>query len=134
MSYDLKTYFKNVYKRLSAIPKCLKKHLPLRLIFLCDVDIDSIPTRTIFLHPFGICINQDTKIGKNCDIRHGATLGRRNVRGSEPERIILGDNVLIGCNASILGNVRIGNNVIVGAHALVLKDVPDEARIKGVWK
>ncbi|MCK9576521.1 MAG: hypothetical protein M0R51_11410 [Clostridia bacterium] len=51
-----------------------------------------------------------------------------------PEKIVIGNNVFIGCNASVLGNVKIGNNVIIGAHALILKDVPDRMKIKGLWK
>jgi serine O-acetyltransferase len=103
------------------------------LVFLCDVDIDSVPRGTAFGHPFGICINSGTQIGKNCDIRHGVTLGKINPKGG-PERIVIGDDVFIGCNASVLGSVTIGDNCIIGAHALVLKDVPAGERVRGVWK
>jgi len=103
------------------------------LVFLCDVDIDSVPRGTFFGHPFGISINPGTEIGKNCDIRHGVTLGKVNPEGPA-EKIAVGDNVFIGCNASILGNVRVGNGAVIGAHALVLKDVPENERVKGVWK
>lgn len=107
--------------------------MPLRLVFLCDVDIDSIPRGTFFGHPFGICINAGTVIGKNCDIRHGVTLGKINPRGP-PEKITLGDNVFVGCNAIILGNVTIGDNAVIGAGAKVFKDVPENIKVKETWK
>ncbi len=129
----VKTLLRKRIKNITDMAKCLNKRLPLRLVFLCDVDIDSIPRGTAFGHPFGICINAGTQIGKGCDIRHGVTLGKINPKG-EPEKIILGDNVFVGCNASVLGNVKIGNNAVIGAHALVLRDVPDGVKIKGLWK
>ena len=129
----IKTLFRKRVKNIVDIAKCLNKRLPLRLIFLCDVDIDSIPRGTAFGHPFGICINSGTQIGKGCDIRHGVTLGKINPKG-DPEKITVGNNVFIGCNASVLGQVTIGDNVIIGAHALVLKDVPNGMKIKGLWK
>jgi len=129
----IKTLVRKRVKNIVDISKCLNKRLPLRLVFLCDVDIDSIPRGTFFGHPFGICINAGTQIGKGCDIRHGVTLGKVNPKG-KPEKITIGNNVFIGCNASVLGNVKIGSNATIGAHALVLKDVPDGMKIKGLWK
>lgn len=133
--FDINMFLRKSLKNVRNVIKCKQKGLPLKLVFLCDVDIDSIPAGTKFSHPFSICINAGAKIGKHCDIRQGVTLG-----GREPyntlihEKIVIGDNVFIGCNSSILGNVKIGNNVIVGAHALVLADVPDNTTVTGVWK
>jgi serine acetyltransferase len=103
-------------------------------LFLCDVDIDSIPHGTKISHPYGICINRGVVIGKNVDIRHGVTIGNKSPNNKIIECAVIGDNVFVGCNASILGNVHIGNGAIIGAHALVLKDVPAYAIVKGVWK
>lgn len=47
-------------------------------------------------------------------------------------KIVIGDNVFIGANATILYDVNIGNNVIIAAGALVNKDVPDHAIVGGV--
>ena len=41
------------------------------------------------------------------------------------------DNVFIGCNTTILGNVRIGSNVIIGAGSVVTKDIPDNSLVVG---
>ena len=44
----------------------------------------------------------------------------------------LGNNIVVGCNASILGNIKIGDNVRVGAGSVVLKDVPSDCTVVGV--
>ena len=44
----------------------------------------------------------------------------------------LGNHVVVGCGAAILGNITIGNNVRVGAGSVVLKDVPDDCTVVGV--
>ena len=46
--------------------------------------------------------------------------------------ILIGDNVFIGCNSTILYDVKIGNNVIIGAGSLVNKDIPDGSVAAGV--
>ena len=134
-SYDLRTFTKKQIRDFVKLWKCLKKRLPLRLVFLCDCDIDAIPPGTRFSHPFGICINAGTRVGKNVDIRHGVTIGTKDIKNNHILPCAeIGDNVFIGCNASILGSVRIGNNAIIGAHALVLADVPENTTVVGTWK
>ncbi len=46
-------------------------------------------------------------------------------------RPIIGDNVSLGCNVTILGGIHIGNNVTVGAGSVVVKDVPDNCIVAG---
>ena len=77
-------------------------------------------------HPFCIVINGAAVIGKNCTILHGVTIGI----GSNGIPTI-GDNVYIGCGATIIGDVHIGNNCKIGANAVVLKDVPDNCTAVG---
>jgi len=76
---------------------------------------------SIFIHP-------DTKIGANCTLRQGVTIGNRHVDGPVP---VLGDNVEIGAYAQILGGVRIGNNCRIGAMSVVLTDMPDDSTAVG---
>lgn len=47
------------------------------------------------------------------------------------ERPIIGDNVSLGANVTIMGGVHIGNNVVVGAGSVVVKDVPDNCIVAG---
>lgn len=74
------------------------------------------------IYHFGnIFINPRVKLGANCTIRQGVTLGNRSDGGPVP---IIGNNVDLGAYAQVFGDVRIGNNCKIGAMAVVLKDVP----------
>lgn len=77
---------------------------------------------SIFIHP-------DARIGANCTLRHGVTIGNRVEGGGVP---VLGNNVELGAYAQVLGGVRIGNDCRIGAMSLVLCDVPDGCTAVGV--
>ena len=81
-------------------------------------------------HFGGIFVNREAKIGRNCCISHGVTIGdaRRGRRKGAPT---IGDNVFIGPGAVILGNVRVGDNAAIGANCVVTDDVPDSAVVVG---
>jgi serine O-acetyltransferase len=68
-----------------------------------------------------------SRFGKNCTIYQNVTIAGKD--NFEP---VIGDNVVIGAGAVIIGNVNIGNNVIVGANAVVTKDFPDNCTVGGV--
>ena len=72
----------------------------------------------------GIIVSHNAKIGKNCRIFHQVTIGEG--KGGAP---VIGDNVLIGAGAKVIGGIRIGNNVKIGAGCVVTKDVPDGATV-----
>src|SRR5688572_31588536 len=82
-------------------------------------------------HFGGIVVNENSTIGKNCNISHGVTLGESN-RGSKKGCPVLGDNVYIGPGAKIVGNVRIGNDVAIGANCVVTHRVPDHSVVVGI--
>lgn len=82
-------------------------------------------------HFGGIIINSEAKIGRNCNISHGVTIGMAN-RGENRGVATIGDNVYIGPGAKIVGAVKIGNNVAIGANCVVTKDMPDNAVVVGV--
>ena len=68
------------------------------------------------------------KIGKDCWINQGVTIGYTN----DNDCPTLGDNVTVYAGAKILGDIRVGNNVIVAANAVVVKDVEDNCVVGGV--
>lgn len=72
----------------------------------------------------GIIVSNDAIIGKNCQLYHQVTIG-----GGKNGSPIIGDNVLIGAGAKIIGHVKIGNNVKIGAGCVVAVDVPDNATV-----
>jgi serine O-acetyltransferase len=82
-------------------------------------------------HFSGIIVNDQTIIGKNCNISQGVTIGRVN-RGSYTGIPTIGNNVYIGPGAKIIGKIHIGNNVAIGANCVVTRDVPDNSVVVGI--
>lgn len=75
----------------------------------------------IFIHP-------NVKIGANCTLRQGVTIGNRQPDGPVP---IIGNDVEFGAYAQILGNVSIGDGAKIGAMSVVLQDIPSMATAVG---
>ncbi|WP_083714669.1 serine acetyltransferase [Bacteroides bouchesdurhonensis] len=81
------------------------------------------------IHPTSTYLNAN-KIGINFSCRQNTTIGNKlDTRPSE--RPFIGDNVTIGANVVIIGNITIGNNVTIGAGSVVVKDVPSNAIVVG---
>lgn len=81
------------------------------------------------IHPYATILNARS-IGRNFSCRQCTTIG--NKQDNKPnERPTIGDNVTLGANVVIIGNIHIGNNVIVGAGSVVVKDVPDNCVVAG---
>jgi serine O-acetyltransferase len=87
--------------------------------------------RVVLEHCGAIVIHGDARIGDECIVRQGVTIGmRRKERPFEaPE---LGARVDIGAGAKILGKIRIGDGVRIGANAVVLRDLPPGATAVGI--
>jgi serine O-acetyltransferase len=79
-------------------------------------------------HPFATVINAKS-IGENFEFRNGLTIGNKN--NDNNLLPIIGNNVVVGANVCIIGDITIGNNVIIGAGAVVVKDVPNNVIIAG---
>lgn len=87
-------------------------------------------------HFGGIILNPRVKMGSNCNIGHGVTIGsggRGLVNGKDLEGVpVIGDRVFIGPGAFVFGPISIGNDVAIGANAVVTKSLPDRAVAMGV--
>lgn len=83
-------------------------------------------------HGMGIVIGETAVIGDNCTIYHGVTLGGRGHQKGAKRHPTIGDNVLIGAGAKILGPVTIGSGSSIGANAVILHDVPANSTVVGV--
>lgn len=84
-------------------------------------------------HPQGIVIGGGVVIGKNATIQQGTTIGAnidKIINGKRYPNI--GDNVLIGAGAKVLGPISIGDNSIIGANAVVTKDIPKNSIAVGI--
>lgn len=101
-----------------------------KVIFSADVPPQMhIGKGTVFPHDaLGCVFHPDVRIGRNCKILHGVTMGGRAGHKGLP---VVGDNVLIGTHAQILGNVKIGDNAVVGAGSIVTHDVPANVVVVG---
>lgn len=82
-------------------------------------------------HFGGIVVSDLAKIGRNCNISQGVTIGKAN-RGKRMGYPTVGNNVYIGPGAKIVGAVNIGNNVAIGANCVVTHDIPDNAVVVGI--
>lgn len=82
-------------------------------------------------HGMGIVIGETAEIGANCTIYHQVTLGGTG-KDTGKRHPTIGDNVLIGAGAKILGPVYIGDNVRVAAGSVVLCNLPENVTAAGV--
>ncbi len=82
-------------------------------------------------HGMGVVIGETTEIGDNCVLFHNVTLGGTGKHKGKRHPTI-GDNVMIGTGAILLGPIDIGNNVKIGANTFILmQDVPDDTTVAG---
>jgi putative colanic acid biosynthesis acetyltransferase WcaB len=83
-------------------------------------------------HGQALVVNDGTKIGTNCTIRHATTIGNKQLAdGTYSGSPIIGNNVDIGSNVCIIGPITIGDNVKIGVGTVVIKDVPSNVVIVG---
>jgi len=91
----------------------------------------QIGRRFFIDHGMGVVIGETTIIGDDVTLYQGVTLGGTGKEKGK-RHPTLGNNVVVGGGAKILGNVTIGENCRVGAGSVVLSDVPDNSTIVGV--
>ena len=91
----------------------------------------KIGRRLVIDHGTGIVIGETAEIGDDCLLYQGVTLGGTG-KETGKRHPTLGNNVLIGAGAKVLGPVYIGDNVRVGAGSVVLKNLPANATAVGV--
>ena len=86
---------------------------------------------TLFIdHGAGIVIGETAIIGNEVTIYHGVTLGGTGKETGKRHPTI-GNGVVIGAGAKLLGSIEIGNNVKIGANSVVLKNIPDGCTVVG---
>ena len=91
----------------------------------------KIGKRLVIDHGMGIVIGETTEIGNNCTIYHGVTLGGtgKDVGKRHPT---IGNNVLIGTGAKVLGPFKVGDNSRIAANSVVLSEIPPNSTAVGV--
>lgn len=105
------------------------------LLCSCSVSIEAeIGKETFFYHRgIGCVVHPKAIIGEGCKIFQGVTIGSKWSGAScLGEALHIGNNVMIGAGAVILGNIAIGDNAIIGANAVVTHHVPADSIAVGV--
>jgi serine O-acetyltransferase len=82
-------------------------------------------------HGMGVVIGETAEIGDNCTLYHGVTLGGTSW-AKEKRHPTLGDNVIIGSGAKVLGPFTVGDNSKIGSNSVVVKEVPPNSTVVGV--
>ncbi|MFH1778602.1 MAG: serine O-acetyltransferase EpsC [Candidatus Omnitrophota bacterium] len=82
-------------------------------------------------HGMGVVIGETSILGDNVTLFQGVTLGGTG-RERGKRHPTLGNNVVVGAGAKVLGNITVGDNVVIGANAVVIKDVPLDSTVVGV--
>lgn len=96
-----------------------------------EISVNAEIGRGLYLgHPYNITVGGGVQLGNNVNLHKGCTIGREN-RGKREGVPIIGNNVAIGINATVIGNVHIGNDVMIAPNSFVNFDVPDHSIVIG---
>ncbi|MEP0858319.1 serine O-acetyltransferase [Trichocoleus sp. DQ-U1] len=97
-----------------------------------EIHPGAVIGRGVFIdHGMGVVIGETAIVGDYALIYQGVTLGGTG-KESGKRHPTLGENVVVGAGAKVLGNLQIGNNVRIGAGSVVLRDVPSDCTVVGV--
>lgn len=110
---------------LKNIFQCWRKGFPLRALIASSIDFTKLPASTILEHGQGVVLGQTAVIGERC--RLGASISIMN-------DAVLGDDVLVGTHAVVFSGITVGDRAKIGAGAIILKDVPADTTVVGLWK
>lgn len=102
--------------------------------FLTGIEIHPGATigKGVFIdHGMGVVIGETAIVGDYSLIYQGVTLGGTG-KESGKRHPTVGENVVVGAGAKVLGNIQIGNNVRIGAGSVVLRDVPSDCTVVGI--
>jgi len=103
-----------------------------RLLTGADIHPGAKVGKGFFIdHATGVVIGETSEIGDNVCIFQGVTLGGVSTHKGK-RHPTLGNNVVVGANATILGNIHVGDHVKIGAGSVVVKDVPPNSTVVGV--
>lgn len=95
-----------------------------------EIESSNIGKGLYIGHPYCITVNPKAIIGKNCNLHKGVTIGQEN-RGIRKGAPHIGDNVWIGVNSTIVGNIEIGDDVLISANSFVNCNVPSHSIVVG---
>ncbi|WP_412093985.1 serine O-acetyltransferase [Exiguobacterium aestuarii] len=110
-----------------------------RVLFSCDIPFKADVDKSVYFshNGLGTVLNENCKVGKNTTILQHVTIGgnmgkKRMIDDVLRSAPIIGENVICGVGAKILGPVKIGDNSKIGAGSVVLSDIPDNSIAVGI--
>jgi serine O-acetyltransferase len=126
--YRIAHFFNKI--RIPLVPRLISQFA--RMITGIEIHPGAAIGKGFFIdHGMGVVIGETTVVGDNVTIFQGVTLGGTGKdKGKRHPNI--GDNVVIGAGAKVLGNIKIGANSYIGANAVVIKDVLENSTVVGV--
>ena len=110
---------RQLYFRLRGLPS---------LILSCDFRSQWVGDDLYLPHPHGIVVHARTVIGSHCTIYQNVTIGETGTGPGVPK---IGDDVMIGAGAIILGPITVGDGAVIAAGAVVVEDVPPGGIVVG---
>lgn len=117
--------------RIPIVPLILTRLV--QILYGIDVDYRAtIAGGVCIVHGLGVVIGQGATIGKGVKIYHGVTLGIKDNDKPDDGYPTIGDHVMIGAGAKLLGRISIGTHSKIGANAVVLHDVPANSTAVGI--
>ena len=116
--FPLRFYYKVTFKILKLI-----RHIEI-------TETTQIGEGLYIGHAYNITINPDAILGKNINIHRGVLIGQTN-RGGRRGAPVIGNEVWIGINAAIVGNITIGDDVLIAPNSYVNCDVPSHSVVFG---
>ncbi|RXZ83383.1 serine acetyltransferase [Paenibacillaceae bacterium] len=116
-------------RKIPLIPLVLTRFI--QVLYSIDIDYRArIEGGCIIVHGCGLVIGKGAVVGRNAKLYHGVTLGASH--GSKGGFPMLGDNVMVGCGAKLLGKITVGSNVMIGANAVVVENIPNDCTAIGI--
>lgn len=118
-------------KRIRIIPRLITAHC----ITKTGAEISpqaSVGPGLVVRHPVGLVVGVGCRIGRDCTLLQGVTLGEKYSSEGTHGYPSIGNNVTICAGAKVLGRVTIGDDSIIGANSVVIRDVPPNGIVGGV--
>tara|TARA_B110000438_G_scaffold303561_1_gene365633 strand:+ start:1453 stop:2046 length:594 start_codon:yes stop_codon:yes gene_type:complete len=122
--------FQRTLRKIEYLMNCNKNHFLIMFFKLYyrrqsvklgfDIPYNVFGPGLSIAHYGGIIVNGGAKVGKNCRIHQGVTIGA--AAGTSSDAPMIGDNVFIGPGAVLLGKITIGDDIAIGANAVITKD------------
>ena len=117
------------FYRIGKLSKLVSWYLRPYPLFMISAKEGIGENAFVLNHPYGTILNAK-RIGKNFTVCQLTTIGNK-AHGRNNLIPTIGDNVSIGANVNIIGDIVIGNNVDIGAGSVVVKDIPDNCVVAG---